>query len=444
MRKFVLIAAPFLIVLLSGAAAVTLVKSRPEIEKTRPVPPPPLVRTMVATPEDVQVFVESQGTVEPRTETVLVSEVAGRVVDVSSSFAAGGIFQKGDVLLRLDSGDYELAVVQAKSQVAQAELRLAQEEAEAAIARKEWTELQGGDAPPLANRDLQVAQARAAFEAAKASQRQAERNLERTRIRAPYSGRLRATRVDVGQYVGPGTPVAEVFATDYAEIRLPVRDSEFAFLDVPLDGNGDGHGPSVVLRGDFAGQEQTWQGRIVRTEGEIDPKTRMIHLVARVDDPYAGRSGMLSADRSVGQAARGSTDESDRMHAGRSADGSARRSAGQSVVPLSVGLFVSADVAGTVLDDVFVIPRSAIRQGGELLIVDGEDKLRIREVDIVRAERERVIVAGGLEKGERICLSPLEVVSDGMKVRTGQGSPKEMSFLIDGGSTATDLPGGDA
>ncbi|MEZ4651042.1 MAG: efflux RND transporter periplasmic adaptor subunit [Candidatus Eisenbacteria bacterium] len=412
MRKFILIVAPFLIVLLSGAAAVTLVKSRPEIERKTPVPPPPLVRTLVATPEDVQVFVESQGTVEPRTETALVSEVAGRVVDVSPSFAAGGVFQKGDVLLRLDSGDYELAVVQARSLVAQTELRLAQEEAEAAIARKEWSELQGGEAPPLANRDLQVAQARAGFEAAKASQRQAERNLERTRIRAPYSGRVRATRVDVGQYVGPGTPVAEVFATDYAEIRLPVRDSEFAFLDVPLDGNGNGHGPSVVLRGDFAGEEQTWQGRIVRTEGEIDPRTRMIHLVARVDEPYAGRSS--------------------------------GRSAGQSAVPLSVGLFVSADVAGTVLDDVFVIPRSAIRKGGELLIVDDEDRLRIREVQVVRAERERVIVSGGIAEGERICLSPLEVVTDGMKVRTGAGSPKEMSSLEEGVPAATQQPGGDA
>jgi RND family efflux transporter MFP subunit len=247
-------------------------------------------------------------------------------------------------------------------------------------------------------------------------ERQAERNLERTWIRAPYAGRVRRTHVDVGQYLAPGTPVAEIFATDYIEVRLPVRDSELAFLDVPLDGSSGRDGPTVVLRGEFAGTAHSWEGSIVRTEGEIDPQTRMVHLIARVEAPYEGH-------------------------------GSA---------PLSVGLFVGAEISGEPLENVFVIPRSALRQGNEVLLVDSEDRLRLRAVDVARIERERVFLRGGVEPGERICLSSLQVVSDGMKVRTSTDAPKETSEWT-GGEVEIDpvaagqgapqvllLPGGEA
>ncbi len=200
-------------------------------------------------------------------------EVAGRVIWVSPSFASGGFFDDGQPLLRIEPSDYREAVIQARAAAAREELRAARERAEADVARKEWGDLGGGEATPLTLREPQLAEAEAALEAARAALERAERNLDRTEIRAPYDGRVRHKQVDVGQYVTPGTPVATIYAVDYAEVRLPLADEELAFIDLPLDYWGDsgrGPGPEVVLSARFAGRAHRWEGHIVRTEGEID------------------------------------------------------------------------------------------------------------------------------------------------------------------------------
>ena len=329
--------------------------------------------------------VESQGTVNPRTESQLVPEVSGRVTWVSPSFVSGGFFEAGDVLLRIDPFDYEQALIAARAEVARSRVLLERERAEAELARKEWEDLGQGDGSPLTLREPQVAEMQAGVEAAGANLQRAERNLERTVVRAPYAGRVREKRVDVGQFVSVGAPVATLYSIDVAEVRLPLPDADLQYLDLPLvyRGDRDGDGPVVTLTATFAGGSYEWEGRVVRTEGEIDPRSRMVHVVAQVENPYG----------------RGDTP-------GRP--------------PLAAGMYVRAAIHGRSIESIAVLPRRALRSGGKVWVVDADGRLRIRSVEVLRADRERVYVSDGLSEGERVCVSALEVVSEGMQVRLAE------------------------
>jgi RND family efflux transporter MFP subunit len=383
--KYVL---PPLIIAVGVGVLAVLYFTRPKAETRIPEVKPPLVRTVEVAPRDLQLTVHSQGTVTPRTASSLVPEVPGRVIEISPSLVPGGFFEKGDVLLRLDSTDYEQNVVRARLEVARAEVRLAQERAEAEVARSEWEELNPGEEPPpLTSRELQLAEARAALDAAKAALEREQTNLARTRLTAPYRGRVREKMVDVGQYVTPGQAIARIYSVDRAEVRLPLPDADLAYVNVPLVYRGHvdpTHRPKVILRADFAGAVHEWDGRIVRTEGEIDPKSRMVHVVAEVDDPY--RRG----------------EDSDRP-------------------PLAVGMFVEAEILGHRVDDVVVLPRTAMRGDDQVWVVDSEDRLHFREVDVLRTGRDDVVIRSGLDTGDRVCLSPLGAATDGMKVRVFTG-----------------------
>jgi RND family efflux transporter MFP subunit len=388
MLRILKIVLPIVVVAAGGLIAVALVKNREAPDRLPPEITWPLVRVQDVQLQDLRMTVRSQGTVSPRTESELVPEVSGRVIEISGSFVSGGFFEEGEVLLRIDPHDYEQAVVQARAQVAQAKLLLAREVAEQKVAVEEWEELGSDDpAPALTSRELQVADAEARLSAAEAALVRAERDLERTAVRAPYKGRVREKRVDVGQFVNRGNAVGTLYAVDYAEIRLPLPDEDLAFLDLPLVYRGeqaDREGPEVILRARFAGEIHEWRGRIVRTEGEIDPRSRMVHVVAQVKDPYAQSKDPQDPDRP----------------------------------PLAAGLYVEAEILGEMVHDVVVVPRSAVRDGGRVLVVDDEDRLRFRDVKILRSSGAEVIVGSGLAPGERICLSSLPVVTDGMHVRT--------------------------
>lgn len=374
---------PLLILLIAGGGAYLVFWARPEPQTRRPAVVPPLVRVVSVIKQDIDLLVASQGTVEPRVESQLVPEVSGRVLRVSPALVDGGFFEAGEILLQVDQFDYQQAIVEQRARVAQAQLRLAREEAEADVARREWVDLGRGDeASPLTLRQPQLADARAAVDAAEAMLRRARRDLERTTIRAPFDGRVRRKQVDVGQYITRGAPLATIYAIDAAEVRLPLPDKEIAFLDLRLDYRDQAHadsGPKVILRSEFAGQVQEWNGYIVRTEGEIDPKSRMVHVVARVVDPY----GRERNDRPV---------------------------------PLAVGMFVHAEIVGRTVHDVAVLPRAALRAGDRVWVVDHE-QLRFRSVEVLRAERDVVLISSGLENGERVCISSMEAVTDGMRVR---------------------------
>jgi multidrug efflux system membrane fusion protein len=374
---------PFAILAVGAFIAVVMVKSRAPVPTRSTVEYAPLVRVVEVQPETVRLTVRTQGTVKARTETNLVAEITGAIVKVSRSFASGGFFEKGDVLVEIDASDYRVAVATAEGTVAQVKVRLETEEAQSEVAKEEWEQLGTGDESPLATRELQLQEAQAALVAAEARLEKAKRDLERTKIRAPFAGRLRAKIADLGEYVAPGVPVASIYSVDVAEVRLPVPDVNLAYLDLPIDYRGAAAqepGPEVILYTDFAGQRHSWKGRIVRVEGEIDPVSRMVHVVAQIDDPYG-------------------------------------KPEGEDTLPLAVGMFVEAEIVGSVVDGAITVPRTALR-GGQVLIVDDEDRLRFRDVVVLRVDRESVIIVGGLAAGERVCVSTLEAVSDGMKVRS--------------------------
>jgi multidrug efflux system membrane fusion protein len=360
MNKRIRYLLPFGILFFGIIGAFIMVKSRPKIEKKEVSFPPPLVRSQTIRLEDTQLVVSSQGTVNPRTESELFAQVAGQVIEVSPAFARGGFFSTGEVLIKVDPRDYEFATSRLKAEVAQAELRLSQEEGEASVAREEWEKLGAGEEPnPLVLREPQLAQARASLEAAEAALKQAELNLERTRIKAPFDGRVRSKNVDLGEYVGPGIPVATIYAVDYAEVRLPVPDDQMAYLDCCIDYRGQD--PSslnidVILRANYAGQQHSWAGKIVRIEGEIDPRTRMVTLVARVDNPYR------------------QPEEGNRP-------------------PFAVGLFVEAEIKGRFVKGVAIIPRSAMRGKNRILVIDEENRLHFRDVVVLKADAETVVMA---------------------------------------------------
>lgn len=379
---------PVLLVAAGAVGAWKIIESRPEIQTEAVAPVIPMVRTVVVKPESLRLSVQSQGTVSARTVTDLIPQVSGRVIYVSPSMVAGGFFAKDEVLLRLEQKDYELALINARSAVAQAELRLQQETAEAEVAAAEWEKLGNKkEATPLVLRKPQVVQASASVEAARAMLEQAALDLERTEIKAPFDGRVRRESVDVGQFVSRGSPLAQLYSIDIAEVRLPLSSDELAYVDLPLEYRNENgqevEGPAVMLRSDWAGEEYTWRGRIARTEGEIDEATRMLYVVAEVRDPYA-----------------------------RGAD--AKRP------PLAVGMFVRAEILGKRLSGAIVLPRSAVRNSNTVYVVDSDERLRIRGVDVFKRERERVILRSGLVEGERVCISPMEAVVDGMAVRVSR------------------------
>jgi len=374
---------PLVIIAFGVVTMVVLVKAYPDAERVKSETYKPLVRYEKAQKGTRKIYVNSQGTVKPRTESILFPLVSGQIISVSTKFASGGFFKKGEVILSIDPTDYRLAKTRAELQVSQAELALAREQEEAKIARAEWQKIGNGEAPPLVLREPQVSQAKASLAAAKAAYEQAALNLERTEVKAPYDCRIKSKRVDVGQLAGPNAAVADIYAGDYAEIRLPLTDSDLAFIDVPYAyGAGQkANEPGVVISSMFAGKMYKWEGWLVRLEGEIDPLNRMIHGVARIDRPFEA-----TADRP----------------------------------PLAVGMFVTAEIEGRAYDNVFTLSRAALRGENMVWVINGQNELNFRKVEVLRTEREQVIITSGIEENEKVCLTVLDAVVDGMKVRVDE------------------------
>lgn len=375
---------PLTVIGIAVGITSAMYQNRPEVEEEVTVAPPPLVRFMEAQPEDYQHFITSQGTVRPAQETTLVAEVGGRILEVSPRFNEGDFVSKGEVLIRIDSRDYELEITAAKSAIAQGEVRRATEEQQAEIAIAEWKELGEGDPPPLLAREPQLAEVDASIKAAEANLQAARLRLSRTRIEAPYNARIRNTMVDVGQFVTPGTPLATIYSTDVAEVVLPIPTEDLDFVQLPEDFVGDAtsdsEGPMVTLSARLGSRPATWQGRITRTLGEIDERSRMLQAVAEVKEPLRRRE--------------------------------------ESQPPMKMGLFVNAQIQGKSAQSVFKLPRYAVRPDNTVLIVTDENSITIRPVNVLRSVGKEVIVSEGLQAGERICLSTMEVVVEGMKVRT--------------------------
>ena len=377
---------PPVIVVGAIALAIALVSLRPQPESVaaeeRVVP----VQTMTVARSDLPIVIQSQGTVIPRTETTLVAEVSGMVRSVSDKLVSGGYVRQGEVLVILDDADYQVTVSQAEANLLSAEAQLTQEQAQADQAAREW-DLSGRpreNAPLLALRTPFLKEAQARVLLAESELARAQRQLERTRIRAPYDALVREKLVDVGQYLGAGSQVAEVFATDYAEIRLPLSANDLAWLDLPMPGQSlSRETVPVELRAEVAGDQQKWRASIVRTEAVVDSSSRMYYAVARIQDPY-------------------------------------RLSSGGTNTPLLAGTFVSASLQGRVLSGVYRVPPAAMTNDNQVMVMDQEQRLRLRPVTIIHADTNWLYVEEGIQQGDQVIVSPVRVPVDGMRVNPVQ------------------------
>ncbi len=382
LKRYLLIAG-ILVAAVLLAVALSMTKPPPETKDTNNIAM--LVETQVLDVATVEFAVTSQGTVLPRTETILSAEVSGAIAEVSPKFTAGGVFARDEVLMRIDPSNYEVAAEQA-----------------AAVVRQRQIEYDG--ALKLRNQgyraETELAAAEAALATANAELVRARRNLDRTRIRLPYEGMVRSKEADLGQFVNIGTRLGVTFATDFAEVRLPLTDADLAFVDLPdtrdiSQTGGSLSGPHAVLTAMQRGQLQSWDSIIVRSEGVVDEKNRVTYAVAQVEDPYA------------------------------------RHATDPRAVPLPVGTFVSARIAGVTADSVIRVPRLALRGADRLMFIDEESRLQLRTVDVLRTDADYAYLTGGAKSGERIIVTAIDAPINGMKVRTANEADVKSETDID-------------
>lgn len=392
---------PPIIIVVAILLLVAMIALRPQPPQRSNEKPPVLVEVLEVQPENVRFQVEGQGNVKPKHMTNVVTQVSGQIIEVADNFVNGGFFKQGDVLVTIDPADYRVALQSAKASLAQAKAALAEESARAKVAKDEWESLQMGEIPALGIREPQVASAVAAVQSAEAAVAKAQRDLDRTVIRAPYDGILQNKNVDIGQYVSMNTQVGALYGSEVAEIRVPLSDRDLAYIDLP-EANHDGASPHVALSSQVAGKTYTWHGNLVRSEGILDANSRVIYGVVEVQDPY-------------------------------------NQASEQHDMPLRFGRFVQLVIDGIEAQQVFRVPRYALTIDDKLWVVDDERRLQLRDVNIVRAEAQHVVIDQGLDAGDLVVLTQLSNALPSMKVRIPsdpvikqQESPVEPATVVAG------------
>lgn len=376
-RRATKVVMPALVLAIAAIIFLALMSSTPELSSSEKAPVPVAVRQLEISPETINLTVQSQGSVQPRTEAKLIAQVEGTVTEISPALLAGALFSTGDVLVRLDPRDFEIKLARARARLDQAiaEANFAQSEADR-IRSLYGEELVSIADLQHANRSLAIANA--SFNDASAAVQQAELDLERSVIKAPFNGRVRTKAVDLGQFLTKGVMIASIYDTETLEVRLPLADAQLAYLDASYATRGVATTDAtlVTLSANYAGANQTWYGRLVRTEGDISTKSRFVQVIVEVKETT-------------------------------NANG----------VRLPIGLFVNATIEGKTVENTVVIPRSALRSNNTVMVIDANSRLRFRDVQILRLAADEVLISAGLFAGERISISPLQFVVDGMPVR---------------------------
>jgi RND family efflux transporter MFP subunit len=331
----------------------------------------PYVKTMMLIPQNIKASISSQGVISPSSSITLISELNSKVDWISSKMQTGSSFQKNDTLLILDKRDYELALITAKSNVLNAGVNLEREKAESDLASKEWKRVGAGTGSDLALRKPQLAQANATYAAAQAMLERAQRNLKRTVFIASFDGRVRLRNVDEGATVFPGTVLGNIYASESFEVRLPVADQDVPFTG--LEFNGQQIKQLKQLDVQFFIGKSILSGRVIRAEAEVDPITRMLSVVAKIENNKENSN------------------------------------------TIAVGQFLQATISGIDIENVTVLPRTAVRDGS-VWIVDQELTLYKRSVETLRFENEFALIGEGLEKGDRLLTSRLSSLVNGLKV----------------------------
>ncbi|MFK8050220.1 MAG: efflux RND transporter periplasmic adaptor subunit [Halioglobus sp.] len=386
------------LVMLTAAAAVSYLMylNRPTSETTEPVYVPVTIDVAEVVRQDLRIPIQAQGSVAPLRQTSLISEVSGNIVEVSPEFNVGGFVSAGEVILRIDPRNYQTRLLQAQAALESANSNLAQEKGRAQVALNEWEKLPKGSQRSQAAKDLylrkpQLGQAEAQSLAAQADLGTARDDLERTIIRAPYDALISEKHSELGQFVSMGTQLAEIFSVDYAEVRLAIPQSKLTYIELPGLASTESMNTRVDLYTDVSGEVKHWPATLHRTEGTYDERSRVLHTVARVSDPYA-----LSQDNAY--------------------------------PPLRIGTFVNANIQGKLQTDLVALPRYILRAGNAVWTVDENLQLRSRKVTILRTGGDTMYVTAGLQDGDLVSLTALDSNFAGAKVnivsrtKTGAGT----------------------
>ena len=340
--------------------------------------PAPDVIIEILTPKDYQIQISSNGTTTPLTQTVLTAEVGGEVIYRSKKFSEGSSVIEGEILAKIDDTDLQLQYKNALLQLANAEVQYSLQLAEAEVAKEAWEKIGDGVASDLTLKKPQLKQAEALLEVAKAQVNSAKNKLNKTEIVAPYAGRIQSVNIDLGTTIIPGQPVGAMYTSSEIEITLAVKDNDLQFLSIPMDGRklNPSEQASVVIESFYKGKTQSWEGKLERVDGVIDPITRMINLIAVFKNDFI---------------------ETDKPN-------------------LPIGLFVEAKIDGITLKNIFEIPINSISKDNEVYIVDKDNQLELRKLTVLKKYSEFVIIKDGLKAGERIVTSKLSTASSGIKV----------------------------
>ena len=326
------------------------------------------VDTINATRSSYPIIVNANGTIEAETRGNLVAQIRGEIVSVSDNFRDGGSFKKGDILIQIDRRDYQSDLSQSLASLSQAQASYSQEQANAEQALLDWKRLGNtSTAPALVARKPQLSAAKAQLDSAKAAHETAQLNLTRTTLTAPYDGRIIERQAVLGQYVAIGTNVAEVFSTDGIEVRLPMSQEEFSQLGLDSFSPESANNYEVVLSSSVAASEYHWNAKITRINSTFDINTRQIDVFAKVEDPFGKQ---------------------------------------QNQAALKIGQFVSAQVKGRVVKDVFVIPNKSIREGSYVYVVR-DSKLAKQSINIIWQDDQNALIKDGLNDNEIVVTTSL-------------------------------------
>ena len=355
------------VLLLAGggmyAAATKFGKKANEVTVKRPIPDVELTTAAIA---DVALTLESQGVIQAVTETRAAAEISGRVISVSPQWDTGGTFNAGDELLRIDDADYKAALATSEAAAAEAALAVRMEEARAAQALRDWNKLaMGKPESDLVTRGPQLAAAKARHAAALAAVDKANRDVERTVLRAPYAGRIRATLTDLGSWVAPGAPLVEFYAITEWQVSLPLSIEDYALLDAT---------PGTRLRLSATGMEPV-TATLIRISGEIDRAARTVHVIAGIKPGVTPLPALLQP-----------------------------------------GLYVRAALPGRTLKNVVRLPRLCLMLGDRAGVVSADNKVNLRPVKVVRSTKDHIFVSSGISDGERVLATVLAVTTEGMEV----------------------------
>tara|TARA_B100000941_G_scaffold251493_1_gene198200 strand:+ start:992 stop:2188 length:1197 start_codon:yes stop_codon:yes gene_type:complete len=367
---------PIIIIALGFFIAFIITTTDPQPNKGVEIPKPTAVFFENPIKRDITLKVSTNGEVRSVTEINVIPQVSGRIIKVADEFIDGGNIKKGQPLIWVDDRDYKLASISAESRVAQARKLLEREIAEGELAKKDWEELGEGEASPLTLRIPQLEEAQALLNAAEADLEKAKLNLERTVISLPFDGLIKKKNAGIGQYVNAGSILGSAFSTEKVLIPLPLTDTELSYLGLPLGYESKKYldGPKVIFRSFISSKNIEWTGRITRTSGSIDSLTRLVYAYAEVINPY------------------------------------------DQTPPLVIGTYVDAEIEGNFISGGFVISNAAIKNGNEIYLIDENNKLKIKTIEVVGTENEDVIIFGDINENDMIVVSTLNTGYEGMEL----------------------------